>query len=85
MRSIKDQIVGAMEERVTALILHQMRQYHELIVEVQKQTTGRVECDVPYQSSELFTLEVLNIRRLEKELQTDRKRERERVRGRAIN
>lgn len=58
-----------MEERVPALILHQMRQYHELVVEVQKQTAGRVECDVPYQSGELFTLEVLYIRWLEEELQ----------------
>lgn len=50
-----------MEERVASLILHQVRQYHELIVKVQKKTTGRIECDVPYQSGKLLAFEILDI------------------------
>lgn len=71
MRSVKDQIVWAMEERVASLILHQVWQYHELIVKVQKKAAGRIECDVPYKSGELLALEILDIWRLEKELQRE--------------
>lgn len=61
MRAIEDEIVGAMEERITTLVLHQMRQYHEFVVKVQKETASAIECNIPYQSSELFALEVLYV------------------------
>lgn len=61
-----------MEERVASLILHQVRQYHELIVKVQKKTTGRIECDVPYQSGKLLAFEILDIWRLQKELKREK-------------
>lgn len=68
MRSIKDEIVRTVEERITALVLHQLRQYHKLIVEVQKETAGSIECNVPYQASELFALKILDVRRFKEEL-----------------
>jgi len=72
MRSIEDQVLRGVEERVASLVLHQLRQDHELVVEVQEQAAGRIEGDVPNDAGEQPPLKVLHARRLQKELKRER-------------